>query len=359
MVVKKFMILFSMVILISGCSKNHQNNTDNSKPQPEESANQGDAEVLLTKLEAPWSIQKINDTFYLAERSGAIVKWEKDKMTREKVELDHSLSDNPEAGLLGFVLSPDFQESNEAFAYYTYEQNGNAVNRIVVLQYANQQWKEMDVILDGIPSGNYHHGGRLKLGPDQKLYATTGDASKEEIAQDSNSLGGKILRLNLDGSVPEDNPFPGSPVYTIGHRNPQGLAWDEKDQLYSSEHGPSGYDEINKITPGKNYGWPLITGDEKRDGMESPLFHVGTDTWAPSGSAYHEGSLYIGALRGEAVKTFDLENKEEGDVFTGAGRIRDILIDEEYLYFVSNNTDGRGNPDQEDDKLYRLPLSSL
>lgn len=357
--VKQFMILFSMAILISGCSENTQNDTAKNRPPSEESAKQGDATVLLTKLEVPWSIQKINDTLYVAERGGAIVKWEQDKMTREPVELDHSLSDNPEAGLLGFVLSPDFPESKEAFAYYTYEQNGNPMNRIVVLQYTSQYWKETDVILDGIPSGNYHHGGRLKIGPDQKLYATAGDASQEALAQDSRSLGGKILRLNLDGSVPEDNPFPDSPVYSLGHRNPQGLAWDEKGQLYSSEHGPSGYDEINKITPGKNYGWPAITGDEKKAGMESPLFHVGTGTWAPSGIAYHEGSLYIGALRGEAVKTFDFEDKKAGNVVTGAGRIRDILIDGENLYFVSNNTDGRGNPDQEDDKLYRLPLSSL
>jgi glucose/arabinose dehydrogenase len=360
---KQFMILFLMSVFISGCSGNPQ--TDMGKGEPESaetsggSARQGNAEVLLTKLKVPWSIQKIGNAFYLAERTGAIVKWEEGKVTRQKVVLEEKLSDKPEAGLLGFVLDPDFAKSNEAFAYYTYEQNGKSVNRIVTLQYDRQQWTEKSLLLDGIPSGDFHHGGRLKIGPDQKLYAATGDAHEDEIAQDKNSLGGKILRLNLDGSIPGDNPFPNSYIYSLGHRNPQGLVWDEKGQLYSSEHGPSGHDEINKIIAGHNYGWPLITGDGKKAGMESPLFHSGTDTWAPSGMAYHKGVLYVAALRGEAVKAFNLNKEEESNVFKGAGRIRDVFIDGKYLYFVSNNTDGRGNPDKEDDKLYRIPLASL
>ncbi|RUQ31624.1 quinoprotein glucose dehydrogenase [Peribacillus cavernae] len=352
-----------MFMLVSGCSGNPQNEMEKGKSESVEtsgdSAKQGNAEVLLTKLNVPWSIQKINDTFYMSERVGAIVTWENNKMTRNKVALKEKLSDKPEAGLLGFVLAPDFEKSKEAFAYYTYEQNGKSVNRIVVLQHDNQQWIEKRLLLDGIPSGDYHHGGRMKIGPDNKLYATTGDAREDEIAQDKSSLGGKILRLNLDGSVPEDNPFPNSYIYSLGHRNPQGLAWGEKGQLYSSEHGPSAHDEINKITAGDNYGWPLITGDEKKAGMETPIFHSGSTTWAPSGIAYHEGILYAAALRGEAVKAFDLNKGEVSNVFTGAGRIRDVLMDGDYLYFVSNNTDGRGNPDQKDDKLYRIPLSSL
>lgn len=361
--IKNYLILVLAAIMISGCSGNSRNIEDQAKPQPVETTGeagiQEKAEVLLTKLKVPWSIQKIDDTFYLSERAGNIVIWEKGKMAREKVILAKNLSANPEAGLLGFVLAPEFKQSKRAFAYYTYDQNGKALNRIVILQQTDNQWMEEKVLLDGIPSGQYHHGGRLAIGPDNKLYATTGDAHEEEIAQDQSSLGGKILRLNLDGSIPGDNPFSNSYIYSLGHRNPQGLAWDEKGRLYSSEHGPSGHDEMNQIKAGHNYGWPLITGDEEKAGLENPMFHSGTNTWAPSGIALHNGILYAAALRGEAVKGFDLANKKQFDVFTGAGRIRDVFIDGAYLYFISNNTDGRGNPDQDDDKLYRLPLSSL
>lgn len=361
--IKQCVILLFAAIMASGCSGNRQEEQDLDGPKGVETsgepAKQEKAEVLLTNLRIPWSIQKSDDTFYLSERTGTIVKLEKGQMAREKAVLAKMLSANPEAGLLGFVLAPDFKETKKAFAYYTYDQNEKAINRIVLLGYNDNQWMEEKVLLDGIPSGQYHHGGRLAIGPDNKMYATTGDAKEDEIAQDKNSLGGKILRLNLDGGIPEDNPFLNSYIYSLGHRNPQGLAWDEEGQLYSSEHGPSGLDEINKIMAGRNYGWPLITGDEKKAGMESPLFHAGTNTWAPSGIAYHKGVIYAAALRGEAVKGFDLKNKKQFDVFTGAGRIRDVFIDGTYLYFVTNNTDGRGNPDKDDDKLYRLPLSSL
>ncbi|RFU62523.1 PQQ-dependent sugar dehydrogenase [Peribacillus glennii] len=357
---KRYLILSFAMIIASGCSVNINKDQEKTSPQPAETsgqpAKQEQAEVLLTKLKVSWSIQKTGETIYLSERTGNIVKWDKGKMAREKVNLKKKLSANPEAGLLGFVLARDFKTTNQAFAYYTYDENGESLNRIVLLGYKDDQWTEEKVLLDGIPSGQYHHGGRLKIGPDGKLYATAGDAHQDEIAQDKSSLGGKILRLNLDGSIPGDNPFPNSYVYSLGHRNPQGLAWDEKGQLYSSEHGPSGHDELNKIITGHNYGWPLIIGDEKKNGMERPLFHSGTNTWAPSGIAFEKGIIYAAALRGEAVKGFDLGKREEFDVFTGAGRIRDVLIDGGYLYFVSNNTDGRGNPDQDDDKLYRLPL---
>ncbi|PLT35930.1 sorbosone dehydrogenase family protein [Bacillus sp. V5-8f] len=360
--IKRLLVLSLAVIMAGGCSGNLNKDQDKASPQSVETTGQpgkqGQAEVLLSNLKVPWSIEKKGETFYLSERTGSIVKLVNGQMVREKVNLQKRLSANPEAGFLGFVLSPIFKETNEAFAYYTYDQDEKSWNRIVVLSYKGGQWTEQKVLLDGIPSGQYHHGGRLKIGPDNKLYAAAGDANEDEIAQDISSLGGKILRLNLDGSIPEDNPFRNSYVYSLGHRNTQGLAWDEKGQLYSSEHGPSGHDEINKVIAGHNYGWPLIIGDEKKNDMESPLFHSGTNTWAPSGIAFHEGIIYAAALRGEAIKGFNPGKNEEFHVFTGAGRIRDVLVDGDYLYFVSNNTDGRGNPAKDDDKLYRMPLSS-
>jgi glucose/arabinose dehydrogenase len=221
-------------------------------------------------------------------------------------------------------------------------------------------WKEEEVLVDRIPSGRVHHGGRLKIGPDGKLYATTGDAAEASLAQDRESWSGKILRMNLDGSIPDDNPFPDSYVYTYGHRNPQGLVWSPDGTMYASEHGNRANDEINAIDAGLNYGWPVIEGVEQREGFVSPLFTSGKDTtWAPSGMAYANGKLYAAALRGAAVLEFDPAAGKQRTVVTGYGRIRDVRIEGGYLYFITNNTDGRGNPQPDDDKLYRVPISKF
>ncbi|RFU69157.1 quinoprotein glucose dehydrogenase [Peribacillus saganii] len=354
-------LLFLTVFWLGGCSPEPERSVDQKEEAIDASGNsvrQEKAEVILTDLDVPWTIQKTGEEFYISERTGSIVHWKNGEMKRQNVELGKRLSQNPEAGLLGFVLAPNFETSHLAFVYYTYEQNGNPKNRVVSLLFENDRWQEKRVLLDGIPSGTYHHGGRMKIGPDGKLFVITGDAHQDEIAQEMQSLGGKILRMNLDGSIPSDNPFPNSYVYSLGHRNPQGLAWDEDGQLYSSEHGPSAHDEINAIKPGKNYGWPLITGDETKPGLESPLFQSGDDTWAPSGIDYHEDTIYAAALRGQAVKAFHLKTKKINNVVEGLGRIRDVLIDGNYLYFISNNTDGRGTPREGDDKLYRMDLLS-
>ncbi|CAM3847837.1 PQQ-dependent sugar dehydrogenase [Mesobacillus thioparans] len=358
-------VLLAMLMVLSGCT----GSDEETKPAGEEIENQGDEEavarvgeleVVAENLQVPWSINKINDTFYLSERPGSIVKIDSGGTTRQKVSLKKGLSQAAEAGLLGFVIAPDFEQSNKAFAYYTYENDTGQYNRIVELTLKNDEWNEGRLLLDQIPSGRFHHGGRLKIGSDGKLYATTGDAAtKPEIAQDLSSLGGKILRMNLDGTVPADNPFEDSYVYSYGHRNPQGIAWSEDGTMYASEHGPSAHDEINQIEAGKNYGWPEITGDKTNQGMETPIFQSSSDTWAPSGMAAHEGKLYVATLRGNALREFDPAAKTTKEVVKGVGRIRDVLADGEYLYFVSNNTDGRGNPSEGDDKLYRVKIVEL
>lgn len=345
-------LLFAGVILLAACSP------DKEVESTETVATSGDYQVLAEQLQIPWSINKIDDTFYISERTGTIMKITNDKQSRQKVNLHKPLATAAEAGLLGFVLAPDFSESNKAFAYYTYKDDEGQFNRIITLKLDHDVWKEEETLLDKIPSGSYHHGGRLKLGPDGKLYATTGDAAENpEIAQDVNSLGGKILRLNLDGSIPEDNPFPKSYVYSYGHRNPQGLAWTEDGKMYASEHGPTAYDEINFIKKAGNYGWPALKGDETKAGLEAPLFHSGEDqTWAPSGMDYENGKLYVATLRGSAVRAFDLEAGTTQVFISGFGRIRDVLIEDGTLYLISNNTDGRGTPAEQDDRLYQVSL---
>lgn len=320
----------------------------------------GEPVVLADNLEVPWSIEIFGDAFYITERPGSIVRIGDGTVERQRVELEKKLSTAAEAGLLGFVLAPDFARTNLAYAYYTYQDGSRPFNRIVTLRPDGDVWKEESVLVDRIPSGRVHHGGRLKIGPDGKLYATTGDAADASLAQNLDSLSGKILRLNPDGSIPGDNPFPGSYIYSYGHRNPQGLVWAPDGTLYASEHGNRANDEINVIEAGRNYGWPVIEGLERRDGLEPPLFTSGPDTtWAPSGLAYANGKLYAAALRGSAILEFDPEAGTQRTVIIGYGRIRDVRVEGRYLYFVTNNTDGRGNPQRGDDKLYRVPLSAL
>ncbi|MCC5890122.1 MAG: PQQ-dependent sugar dehydrogenase [Alkalibacterium sp.] len=314
-------------------------------------------EIVAENLETPWSIVKHDETFFLTERPGNIVRIENGETTRQEVELEREISTVPEAGLLGFILDPDFSDNNLAYAYYTYEDSNGPFNRIITLQLDNDIWYEESVLLDEIPSGRVHHGGRLKIGPDDLLYAATGDAAVPELAQDTDSLAGKILRLNRDGSIPEDNPEPDSYIYSYGHRNPQGLTWAADGTMYSSEHGSTANDEINLIEAGQNYGWPVIEGEETQEGMQSPLYSSGMEeTWAPSGMDYHDGRLFVSGLRGEAVYEFDLDEGDYREVVSEFGRIRDVLIEDGKMYFISSNTDGRGAPTENDDKLFQLSI---
>lgn len=371
---KRLMIsAISASFILSACSndsrdetedkgKQTQNEMEHEQSQSDDNQDRKETkgiETVAQGLDTPWSIAKSNDVFYLSERPGKIIKIDGNKKNEQQVDLDKEVSTAAEAGLLGFVLAPDFKDSQEAYAYYTYEDNGQ-FNRIVKLKLENDTWKEEKVLIDKIPSGQYHHGGRLKIGPDDKLYTTTGDASDEQNAQDKDTLGGKILRINLDGSKPKDNPISNSYVYSYGHRNLQGIVWTPDGQMYASEHGNQANDEINEIKEGHNYGWPVIEGNEENNNMETPIFTSGSDdTWAPSGIAFKDGIIYSAALRGEGIMKFDVEKDEMKKVATKYGRIRDVYIVNDDLYFVSNNTDGRGNPSQNDDKMYKVSLSQL
>jgi len=349
-------VLLLAIIMCSACTST-KGKDERKVKQEELSKVTPNVEIIAEQLQTPWSIEKSDTALFVTERPGNIVMITEDVVERQQVLLKKQLSAAPEAGLLGFVLAPDFTTTNIAYAYYTYEEGSAQFNRVVTLILIDNKWQETDLLIDRIQSGTYHHGGRLKIGPDSKLYVTVGDATQPSLAQDLDALEGKILRLNLDGSIPNDNPFPRSYVYSYGHRNPQGLAWATDGTMYASEHGNAANDEINIIEKGKNYGWPLMEGTDKQQHLVTPLFTSGsTNTWAPSGITVVDDQLYAAALRGTAVLTFDVNMKKQDVLLSEFGRIRDVFMDDSYLYFISNNTDGRGNPQPDDDKLYRTPL---
>ncbi|MCI3923074.1 PQQ-dependent sugar dehydrogenase [Paenibacillus sp. TRM 82003] len=317
-------------------------------------------DVLATDLDIPWAIDFSGESVYVSERGGSVVRIAADgTVERKPAALDKPLYEEGEAGLLGFALAPDFPETGAAFAYYTYEEAGHAFNRIVSLVEGESAWEESEVLLDGIPGAYIHDGGRLAVGPDGYLYATTGDAGDGALAQRTDGLAGKTLRLSQNGAVPADNPTPGSYVFSYGHRNPQGIAWDASGVMYASEHGPSGnpggHDELNRIEPGANYGWPLVYGDEKKKGTVPPLFHTGDPAIAPSGIAIDdEGRMLVAALRGQALYRYELETGNIEKLLEGEGRLRDVKFRDGFVFAITNNTDGRGSPRADDDRLLRL-----
>jgi glucose/arabinose dehydrogenase len=260
-----------------------------------------------------------------------------------------------ESGLLGVAVDPEFDQNRYIYLYYT-SGNSNRVSRFEL----DETLRNETILLDNIPASQIHDGGRLKFGPDGKLYITTGDASQRELAQDRNSLAGKILRMNSNGSVPDDNPF-GNYVYSYGHRNPQGIAWGSGGIMYASEHGQSRNDEINIITSGSNYGWPVIEGNQTSSGMVSPLRAFTEFTLAPSGLAYYQGRLYQAGLRGNQLRQMVLsaDGKNmvgEEALFQDLGRIRDVVEYNGYLYISTSNRDGRGIPKSGDDRIIRVKV---
>ncbi|SEN19102.1 PQQ-dependent sugar dehydrogenase [Lihuaxuella thermophila] len=345
--------LFSLLILsAAGC-------TPFSKDQPV-TETEHPSTILASDLQIPWSIAKAGSTFYITERPGNIVKVQEGRQERKKVILTKAVYHEGEGGLLGLALSPDFHQTANAYVYHTYLEDGEVWNRLVLVTETDRGWVEQRALLEKIPGSRFHNGGRIKIGPDQHLYVTTGDAGEEEKAQDLQTWHGKILRMTLDGKVPPDNPFPHSYVYSYGHRNPQGLSWSTDGVLYSSEHGPSsipgGHDELNRIEKGKNYGWPEIIGDEQKANMLVPLYHSGDDTWAPSGISVYKDAVYAAGLRGQQILKFSLSTKKAETIFEGEGRLRDIYIEDGVAYVLTNNTDGRGSPRDKDDRLLRIQL---
>lgn len=325
-------------------------------------------EVIAENLSVPWAIAESDDgRIFFTERGGTIRVIENGRLNPQPVAIISPIFTEAEAGLFGIALDPNFSENGYVYAMHTYSVGNNIYARIIRFVDRNNSLSLDNIIIDRIPSGRIHLGGRIKIGPDGKLYIPAGDANNYSFAQDPSILAGKILRLNLDGTIPEDNPFPNSPVYSLGHRNPQGLAWNSENVLYASEHGESGHDEINIIKAGKNYGWPLVQGDETTTiPIEKPIFHSGTQTFAPSGIAFvnqgpWQGRLLVATLRGQQLLSLALS--EDGTVVENLeswlpneyGRLREVYQARDgSIYVTTSNRDGRGNPNVGDDKILKL-----
>jgi len=321
--------------------------------------------AVAQHLEIPWALDFLPDgSIVLTERPGRlrIIK-PTGELKADPLYTVPDVAPVGEGGLLGIAVHPDFEANGYIYIYYTYDSGGGLANRVLRLLYNGGQPVPDKTIIVGIPGAGNHNGGRLKFGPDGKLYITTGDATNASLAQDTGSLAGKILRLNEDGTVPADNPFPGSPVYSYGHRNPQGLAWDSLGRLWATEHGQSATDELNLIVAGQNYGWPVIRGDETAPGMQSPVVHSGSLTWAPSGMVFLDGYLYFAGLRGQSIFRMDVNDpaKTPTRLFEGDfGRVRDIVVGPDgYLYIITSNRDGRAIPSGVDDQLIRIDPQQL
>lgn len=333
-------------------------------------------ETVADDLTIPWDIDWAPDgRIFFSERNGNLRVIEDSKLLPPVLSLDVG---NGEGGMLGVVLDPDFEQNHYIYIYYTYDEFISTKNKLVRFIESDNKLTEDKVLLEEIPGASYHDGGRIEFGPDGKLYVLTGDAGNPDMAQDLGSLAGKILRINSDGTIPDDNPIDGSPVYSYGHRNPQGLDWDDSGRLYATEHGPSGFrgfahDEINLIIPNSNYGWPDIIGDETKQGMANPIIHSGDDTWAPSGATFYHnenipqwnGKYFVATLRGQHLHMFEFDADKilsHEKLFLGEfGRLRDVAQGpDDALYLLTSNNDGRGNPIDSDDRILRIsPISEI
>ncbi len=331
--------------------------------------------LMAENLEIPWSMDFLPDGKKIfTERPGRIrIIDENGDLWDNSVDVTLNVAHVGEGGLLGIVLHPNYTSTQYIYIYFTYEEGGEYKDKVVRYQLSlEDQTAEMSnayTIIEDIPGASYHDGGRIKFGPDEKLYITTGDAGNTSAAQDKNNLAGKILRFNADGSIPDDNPFGDSPVYSYGHRNPQGLAWDSEGRLWSTEHGSTSTDELNLIEAGKNYGWPVIRGDQTNENMETPVIHSGSSTtWAPSGLAFQNDTLYWGGLRGEGLYVVEdvssyptspisVEKYFDGDY----GRIRAAVNGPNgFIYLLTSNKDGRNpNPADNDDLIIRVNPTKL
>ncbi|MEU1052698.1 PQQ-dependent sugar dehydrogenase [Streptomyces sp. NPDC005876] len=321
--------------------------------------------TVATGLDSPWGLAALpgGDLLVSSRDEGTLTRV--DGKTGEKTEAGEVPGVSPagEGGLLGIALSPDHAADRMVYAYFTSASD----NRVVRMLYdprkpPGEQLGAPDTVFKGIPKGFVHNGGRIAFGPDRMLYVGTGESGRTGLSQDRDSLGGKILRLTPEGEPAPGNPFPDSPVYSYGHRNVQGLAWDAEQRLFASEFGQDTWDELNAIRPGDDYGWPEAEGRSDDDAFHDPIAQWHTDDASPSGIAYAEGSLWMAGLRGERLWRVPLKGTRaaadpqpflEGEY----GRLRTVVAaGGGKLWLVTSNTDGRGDPKKGDDRVLELTV---
>jgi len=375
-------LIFSLLFLFSCGKQEQQSKTDDTKnisseSKPKTVSNDYKIEVFAENLTIPWSIVWTdNDRMLVTERTGKIRIIQNGKLQDAPLHEFKEVSTGSEEGLMGLAIDPNYSQNKFIYVSYAYE--GSDAMFIKVVRYKDNGNSLSDelILIDKLPGAKNHAGCRLRFGPDGKLYITTGDATDRQIAQDLKNMGGKILRLNNDGSIPSDNPFPNSPVWTYGHRNPQGIDfYPGTDVLWQTEHGPSGFDgpgggdEVNVIVKGKNYGWPIVSHDGTKEGMIDPVL-VFTPAEAPaSGMFYKSGiisqfknNFFFGCLRGRGIMRVIVDEKDPSKVLShekmkdvDVGRVREIAEGPDgAIYFSSSNKDGRGNPASNDDRIYRI-----
>lgn len=382
----KIIILFVSVLMFT-VSINCNNNNSNAKEDPVVGGIPQKVddvylpvvpgitvETWADNLLIPWSLLFLSETEALvSERGGKIKKIVNGKVLNEpyaEIKIAHI----GEGGLMGLAKHPDFPEQPFIYIMYTYTENSTLFNKVERYIHKGNSAEFDKIIIEKIPGGRTHDGGRIAFGPDNMLYICTGDIRQAEIAQDLKNTGGKILRVTSDGEIPDDNPFEGNPVFSYGHRNPQGLAWHPVNgDLFSSEHGPSGeyglsgMDIINVIKKGGNYGWPRVVGAAGVEPYIDPIIMWNSAT-PPSGMTFFHGDLFIATLRSRALIRIKLnkENNEynvtaierwfANDEYDGKyGRLRDAVVGpDNALYVITNNTDGRGRPFPGDDKILRI-----
>ncbi|HTH51680.1 MAG TPA: PQQ-dependent sugar dehydrogenase [Pyrinomonadaceae bacterium] len=380
------MIRYGLLILLAlstlasvGCGQQNSAQTQDKVYTTAKDGIRFKVETVAGGLEVPWAFAWLpNGDMLFTERKGRVRIIEKGKLRTEPVFTVPDVEPSGESGLMDITLHPDFAKNNYVYLAYSYNKDGKQV-KVVRYTYKDGKFNEDKTIVDHVPGAPNHSGMRCDFGPDGKLYVTTGDSTDWELAQKLDSLAGKILRLNDDGTVPTDNPFVKQKdarpeIWTYGVRNPQGIAWQPGSTLaFETEHGPSGFegkgfggDEVNILEAGKNYGWPVIHHTDSKEGMVSPLLEY-TPACAPGSGMFYTGKQFpgmsgnflFGCLAGRRIirvvldgrKVVSQENLLEKDY----GRIREVAQGPDgYIYFSTSNRDGRGSPSADDDRIMRL-----
>jgi glucose/arabinose dehydrogenase len=331
-------------------------------PKPTSNSQNDFVTILAEKLDKPRAIAVSDNRIFVTEKDGLI-----------RVIQDGNLLESPltafrpanvfDGGLLGIALHPNFSNNHFLYVFLTYEEDGDLWNKIIQITESENKLQDAETIFDKIPGSSFTNGGFIKFGPDEKLYVGTGTVSDaSHLPQDLSSLSGKILRLNDDGTIPDDNPFLNSPVYSLGHRNPQGMTWDDKGNLYVAEFGPEKNDEINIILPGKNYGWPEQECSGNVNFEDAVLCY--DPSIEPGGILFYTGDkldfefpFIMASMRSANLYQVDFEEglSSQKSILSGIGRVRDVVeSDDGSLYVITSNTDGKGFPDRMDDKLLRI-----
>lgn len=373
------MHLVFVMLILAACGAAPKGFAENDVFQTAAADSRFRVETVASNLEIPWAFAWLpNGDMLFTERRGRVRIIEKGKLRPEPVFTVSDVEPTGESGLMDITLHPKFASNDFVYLAYSYNKDGKHV-KVVRYKYAGGKFAEPTTVLDGVPGAPNHSGMRCRFGPDGKLYITTGDSTDWTLAQKLDSLAGKTLRINDDGTIPQDNPFVKTAgarpeIWAYGNRNGQGLAWQPgTGLLFETEHGPSSFegkgsggDEVNIIERGLNYGWPEIHHTQTREGMVSPLLEY-SPACAPGSAMFYtgdafpafKGNFFFGCLGGRRIIRVTLEGRKvvsQENLLSGvAGRIREMEQGPDgYIYFSTSNRDGRGTPAADDDRILRL-----